>query len=232
MPAAPASAAASPLLEDDSDVVGAEVRQTISEDITGAPAPYGAWNGHFGWESRFRLNLDPSAHTITIAMRLFSSASAETKQRWETAIEARWGGRYSLVVAGADAAAAPERYRILCDLTWTDAAGDAHYTINPQTPGSGGGGIEGLGGTKSMIDWGVNDTTDVTHEFGHMLGMPEDYFVTNGVNHMAGGATGFRDHNGGIMNNPADDPFTQHYELIRTRSASLLGVAASRCSVQ
>ena len=62
-----------------------------------------------------------------------------------------------------------------------------HYPIDAQDPGAGGGGVEGLGGTTSMQGWGKNDTVDVTHEFGHMLGNPEEYFTTDGHDYTNGG---------------------------------------------
>lgn len=209
------------------------VSQPIRETISNAPDPYGAWNGNFGWDSKFDLVIDPNDHTCTIVMRLFSGADEATKAKWETAIESKWGGRYSLSVAGATPEAAAELYRIDCDLQWTASAGAAHYTVNAQAADSTSDGRSGLGGTSSMTDWGVEDDVDVTHEFGHMLGAPEDYFTTNGVDNTLGGTRrGFRDENGGIMNNPSDDPFTQHYELIRVNAAAALGVDASRCSVR
>ena len=83
-----------------------------------------------------------------------------------------------------------------------------------------------------MLGWGVGDTVDVAHEYGHMLGAVEDYFTTNGEDHTHGGTrSGFRDAGGGIMNNPADDPFAEHYELVRRHAARALGVPESRCSV-
>jgi hypothetical protein len=38
-----------------------------------------------------------------------------------------------------------------------------------------------------MTDWGTADRTDITHEFGHMLGNAEEYFTTNGTDYTAGG---------------------------------------------
>jgi hypothetical protein len=91
----------------------------------------------------------------------------------------------------------------------------------------------GIGGTTSMTDWGTGDTTDVTHEFGHMLGNPEEYFTTNGVDYTNGGSRrGFRDQGGGIMNNPADVPFERHYDTIKQNAAEMLGVPADACIVE
>lgn len=211
-----------------------EVRETVAETITNAPAGYTAWNGFFGWESRFALRADRAARTVTIVSRLQTDADEATREAWERAIEARWGGgRRSLVVAPAEPGGAEERYAIRCDLQWVTSMEDPHYVVTANRPGAQEGGRAGIGGTTSMTAWGTSDTVDVTHEYGHMLGAVEDYFTTNGEDHTHGGARrGFRDAGGGIMNNPSDDPFPEHYDLVRRHGAAALGVAESRCSVQ
>src|SRR5215212_3833407 len=218
---------------DPSSMPSSDVRETISETISGAPAPYGAWNGVFSWDSRFRLTYDLNSGSMIVSVRIFSSATAAQKAAWERAIEGKWSNHYKLVVAGAKPGAAERRYPIIVDLQWVADAKDADYTVNPSAPGSTSGGRAGIGGTTSMTDWGTSDTTDVTHEFGHMLGNPEEYFTTNRVDYTGGGTrTGFRDVGGGVMNNPSEDPFTRHYELIRRHAAKLLGVTESRCTVR
>lgn len=209
------------------------MKSRVRETITNAPEPYGAWEDNFGWESKFELAVDPSASTVTIGVRIFTDAAPDVRAKWEAAIEGKWGGRYALVVAPKRPGEEAKRYRIDCDLQWVERARDAHYNVTANTPGADADGRAGLGGTNSMTGWGVNDQVDVTHEFGHMLGAVEDYFTTNGQDNTAGGTKrGFRDVGGGIMNNPAEDPFTQHYELVRANAARLLEVDASRCSVQ
>jgi len=136
-------------------------------------------------------------------------------------------------VAGGAAAAAERSYPIIVDLQWFTHAYEADYTVTPSMPDSTSDGRAGVGGTADMTKWGMSDTTDVAHEFGHMLGNPEEYFTTNGVDYTMGGTRrGFRDEGGGIMNNPTEDPFTRHYELIRRYAAKLLGVPESRCTVR
>ena len=231
---APAAPERSALLdEDDSDVSRREVKSTVKEIITNAPEPYGAWEDSFGWDSKFELAVDPSASTLTIGVRIFTDAAPDVRAKWEAAIEGKWGGRYALVVAPGRPGEAAKRYRIDCDLQWVEKARDAHYSVKANVAGDDADGRAGLGGTDSMTGWGVGDDVDVTHEFGHMLGAMEDYFTTNGKDNTAGGTRrGFRDPGAGIMNNPSEDPFTQHYELVRTNAARLLKVDASRCSVQ
>jgi hypothetical protein len=82
-----------------------------------------------------------------------------------------------------------------------------------------------------MTDWGTGDTTDITHEFGHMLGNPEDYFTTNGHNYATGGKAGFRDPGGGVMNNPAERAHRRHFNLLREQVAKMLQLPASNVRV-
>jgi hypothetical protein len=88
-----------------------------------------------------------------------------------------------------------------------------------------------VGGTTSMTGWGTADTQDMTHEFGHMLGAPEEYFTTNGVNFMTPGGTGFRDRGGGVMNNPAGPALARNFQVIREEAAALREVAVNRTEI-
>ncbi|HEY9596298.1 MAG TPA: hypothetical protein V6D33_01340 [Cyanophyceae cyanobacterium] len=210
-----------------------DVRETVSETISNAPPPYGAWNNSFTWDSNFHLILNQNTRTLTVSVRIFSNATKQQKQAWEDAIESKWSQRYKLVVASKDTSTPPAEYPIIVDLQWVAQAKNADYTVNPSSTGSTSGGRSGQGGTTSMTDWGTTDTVDITHEFGHMLGNPEEYFTTNGHDYTQGGTRrGFRDAGGGVMNNPTEDPFAQHYELIRRHAASILGVPNSQCTVQ
>jgi len=80
--------------------------------------------------------------------------------------------------------------------------------------------------TTNMGNWGATDTTDVRHEFGHMLGALDEYFTVNGVNYGPGGQA-----TGNIMNNPANAAAAHHYELIRAAASDLLGTSCSTNSV-
>lgn len=209
-----------------------EVTTPVTETISNAPAAYSAWNGVFSWTSRFGILLNATARTLTVVMRLYSTANAAVKTRWASAVERKWGGRFGLHVSGATAGAPAECYRINVDVQWVNNSADAHYTITPSTVGSTSGGRAGVGGTTGMTHWGTADRVDITHEFGHMLGNTEEYFTTNGVDFTRGGARrGFRDAGGGVMNNPSGNPEPRHYELVRLNAATVLSVAETRCTV-
>lgn len=209
-----------------------EVNQAVSETISNAPSTptdYTRWNGTYGWRSKFTLvaSRNPCSITVTVKIKVTGTITTAQKNAWKSAIEGKWNGKAKLVCPDPTCAAAcPSGYPISVVVQYVTSG--EHQAVAANTPGSGG--TEGLGGTNSMNGWGVNDTVDVTHEFGHMLGSPEEYFTTNGVDYTHGGTTrGFRDSGAGIMNNPAGDPLPRNYDLIRREAAAAMGVS---CTVQ
>src|SRR5262249_59343419 len=112
-----------------------------------------------------------------------------------------------------------------------DSEGEANDAIGATAPGATGGGGAGQGGTTSMVGWGTADTEDITHEFGHMLGCPEEYFTTNGVNFVPRGGQGFRDPGAGVMNNPAGRALARNFEVIRQEAATLRGVPRAQTEI-
>lgn len=208
-----------------------EVNKNISETISNAPAPYEAWNGTYGWRSKFTVEAKraPCEVKVIVKLKVSGTASDAQKGAWKSACEGKWGGRFKLVCPDAACTAAcPSGYPIKIEIQWVDRG--EHFTITANNPGAAEGGRAGIGGTTSMTGWGVDDTTDVTHEFGHMLGCPEEYFTTDGTDYTAGGTkAGFRDADGGIMNNPANNPKAQNYKLIKEAAAEAMGLA---CTVE
>jgi hypothetical protein len=223
------------------DFLERDVDREITETISHAPAAFSQWNGSFSWRSKWRLRLDLRAEIgrLDVIVRLHSNASAAVKRSWENAIVAKWSGKFAfcvkrehpVVIRPGVVDRYEEMYPIHIIIAWVPHARDAHYVIRPNAPGATEGGRAGVGGTTSMVGWGTADTQDITHEFGHMLGCPEEYFTTNGVNFVAGGGQGFRDPSGGVMNNPAGSALARNFELIRKEAAALRGVAATRAEI-
>ena len=208
-----------------------EVDREVEETISHAPAAFAAWNGTYRWQAKWRLKLDmrPETAELNVKVRLFSTASTATKRRWARAIRRKWSGKFGFQV---DSDEGEELYPINVDIEWVRDAADAHYTIAANAVGADEGGRAGLGGTTSMTGWGEADTTDITHEFGHILGCPEEYFTTNGVDYSRGGRRqGFRDPGGGVMNNPAGPALARNFNLIRREGAKLRGVQLRKTKV-
>ena len=71
-----------------------QVNENISETISGAPAPYTAWNGTFSWNSNFAISLNAMTGIAWIIVKLFSSADRATRLAWERTIQSKWNTNY------------------------------------------------------------------------------------------------------------------------------------------
>jgi hypothetical protein len=220
-----------------------EVDREITETISHAPAAYSAWNGVFSWRAKWQLRLDLRAEIgeLAVVVRLHSTASAEVKRAWSRAIRRKWSDKFAFVVLRDEPIAispgvsddALEMYPIRIRIQWVDDPRRAHYVVRANAAGAQEGGRAGQGGTTSMTGWGTADVVDITHEFGHMLGCPEEYFTTNGVDYTQGGTRqGFRDPRGGVMNNPAGPALARNFALIRREAARLRGVAHGKTRIR
>jgi hypothetical protein len=223
------------------DFMVRDVDRPITERISHAPKAFKAWNGTYGWHAKWRLRLDTRAEIgkLDVVVRLHTTASSAVKTAWENAIMAKWDNKFAFCVKRATPITIKpgvvdrfeEMYPIRIVVAWMDKASDAHYTVTANAAGATEGDRAGVGGTTSMTGWGTADTQDMTHEFGHMLGCPEEYFTTNGVNYLRPGGQGFRDTDGGVMNNPAGSALARNFETIRLEASTLRGVAANRTEV-
>jgi hypothetical protein len=220
-----------------------EVDREITETISHAPAAYSQWNGTYAWRAKWQLRLDLRAELgeLAVVVRLHSAASAAEKRAWERAIRRKWSNKFAFcVLRDRPVAIRPgvtddlqEMYPIRIKIRWVNEPRRAHYVIRANAAGAQEGGRAGQGGTTSMTGWGTADTVDITHEFGHMLGCPEEYFTTNGVDYTAGGRRqGFRDPRGGVMNNPAGRALARNFDLIRTEAARLRGVPRRKTAIR
>jgi len=176
----------------------------MTQTITEATDP--AWNGTYGWTSRFRVTVDQPNCRITVQVRLRISGAVTDAQKaaWEGAIEQKWGNRFKLCCqGGSGSTCCPNGYTILADVQYVNSG--EHYVVY------------GGGATTNMLNWGVNDIVDTTHEFGHMLGNKDEYYTVDGI---PWGAP--RQPTGAVMNNPANLPVPRHYDLIRDQALSVL----------
>jgi len=200
-----------------------DVNKRVTETITnGNPA---SWNGTYAWDSKFHVAVDKSKCTVTVTVKLkvTGTITSAQKTKWKNAIESKWNNKVRFCCTGCNC---PKGLTVTIAVKFVDSGED--YTVVAQTPGATAGGRSGLGGTTSMTGWGVNDTVDVTHEFGHMLGNPEEYFTTDGHDYSEGGTKQpFRDPSGGIMNNPANNPLPRNYDPIKTAAESAMGSSCS-----
>lgn len=127
-----------------------------------------------------RLTVRRSTCTVlvTVKLRVVGAITDAQKAAWKSAIEARWNNKVKFVCPDAACpGACATGYPISVEVLHVTAG--EHYVINADSPPAAAGGRAGLGETTSMTGWGVDDTVDVTHEFGHMLSAPDEYFTTN-----------------------------------------------------
>jgi hypothetical protein len=202
-----------------------EVNKSVSEVISNAPAPYTAWNNTYSWQTKFTLQVSrtPCTVHVTVKIKVTGTISATQKSAWKSSIESKWNGKAKLMCPDpACATACPSGYKIIVEVQFVTSG--EHYVVAANSAAAGG----SRSVTPDMGTWGVNDTVDVTHEFGHMLGAPEEYFTTNGVDYTSGGTKpGFRAPGAGVMNNPAGAPLPGNYDLIRQEAGRVMGVTCT-----
>jgi hypothetical protein len=210
------------------------VNTHVTETISNASPGNEAWNGTYGFDSKFHTYANQSTQTVVATINIHTDGSADNQKAWKQAVEAKWSNQVGMDVNPADGQEGPPQHysvRVVCNFVDDPKAAD--YEVKANSPGTTEGGRSGIGGTTSMTGWGTNDTTDVTHEFGHMLGNPEEYFTTNGHDYTAGGTKqGFRDPGAGVMNNPSGPAQEANYDSIRQSAARAIGVDESRCVIR
>ena len=148
------------------DIRSQEFDQARTETISNAPPGSEAWNGTYGWRTRFLLTLDKTTCTarVLIRVRLVGTITAAQRAAWETAVEAAWNSRFDLcrrVCCCSDGLA------IVTDIQFVTTG--EHQVVNVGAS------------TTNMGNWGAADRVDVSHEFGHVFGALDEYFTVNGV---------------------------------------------------
>ena len=180
-------------------VVNVERSQELVEDSGG-----GKLSGtKFSWQSKFDVNIVGGKVIVTIRIksnvdpRLFQSV-------WANQVTAQWSNRF--MVKANDIS-----YPIVVNLEQVE--GGEHYAVKPVASDSAlhSGGRAHFG-TQDMTTWGVHDTTNVSHEVGHMLGNVDEYGKLKVDGHL-------RDHksvpSSTIMAVSANNPIAMHYYLIK-----------------
>jgi hypothetical protein len=192
------------------------VDRPIQEVISNAPPPDSSWNGTYTWHSKFDVVVtrNPCQIKVILKIKLTGTITDQQKAAWKSAIETKWNNKVTLYCSDSKCVeACPDGYPVVIDLEYVTTGEHQVVQASPST--------------SNMKLWGVNDTVDITHEFGHMLGNPEEYFTTNGVNYVVtvnGVTYRYRSPNGNIMNNPANDPIARHYDIIRQEAGQAMKI--------
>lgn len=202
-----------------------EVNVSVSQTISDAPSP--AWDGTYSWDSKYTLIINFKEKTITAKFKIYVSHPDATKSEWESAIESKWNNKRRMEIAeDTNKPNEKEVYKIKVEIKWVDNASEAHYTVRANAPSSTEGGRSGVGGTTSMIGWGIGDTVDVPHEFGHMFGNKDEYYTIDDKKYGKGRQT-----NQGVMNNPSENPHSRHFNPLKKQTAKCLGILENQCEI-
>lgn len=146
----------------------------------------------FAWNVQLKMTERPTELLVSVAVKLDEQGviTGDYRARWSRQIQSAWNCGRLILPAGHSK---PIRF----ELDWypIDYAGQA-YTVGvhqpPRPPAEGGYRRTGTGrweaqtrgptvgsnvGTPHMGAWGADDEAAIAHEFGHMIGCPDEYYT-------------------------------------------------------
>lgn len=123
----------------------------------------------YGWTAAFRITEEKEC-VLQIVVRIRLQPDADVTQQqlqnaqatWEPAIERAWSGRFRIRRKDGDCPC--EEYRVLVDVQWVTSG--EHHVVQ----------VHSGSGRADMGNWFITSTGGTAaHEFGHMLGNPDEY---------------------------------------------------------
>jgi hypothetical protein len=116
----------------------------------------------YGWRAAYAQR--GTAITVRIRLNPDADVSADTmgtlRERWRTGIENKWSNRFGCCTSPDCVGPCALTFRV----EWVDS--NEHHAVRVRTGP----------GRSNMSLWDTDDTGDVaSHEFGHMLGHPDEY---------------------------------------------------------
>lgn len=206
----------------------------------------------FAWTVHLKLTEAPTELIVTVALKTVPTAPltrGNFKAIWQQQIGSSWNGAKLVLPNGRTL---PMRFEL--DWKANGYTGPA-YTVNvhepPPRPAQGQYARTGTGqwtvnpgrgptvgtdvGTPHMGQWGADDRAAIVHEFGHMLGCPDEYYTVsyNGLALPAATYDQVPFTTDSIMNNtgPEGRIFPRHYQLIKQEYERWKGIAANTTRV-
>ena len=199
-------------------VVNVGVTQELVEDESG-----GKLSGTtFAWQSKF--DVDIVSDKVVVTIRIKSNVDPMLFQSvWANQVTAQWSNRFMIK-------ADDKNYPIVVNLVQVDSG--EHYAVKPvQSDSALHSGGRAHFGTEDMTTWGVHDTTNVSHEVGHMLGNVDEY----GKLKVNGHLRDFKSKpSSTIMAVSKNNPIGMHYYLIQwaaDRELTELGLLKGKSEV-
>lgn len=198
------------------------IQRSISQQLNGS---------HYAWDVKLRIRIHGlgewsrrkhSLATITVFVPVIAlngnaapngipddsiamAASDEIKRSWAATIAERWHGAEYLVKNNRTGDIM-HKYDIVCRIDWVTDSNDAAYTVYCVRST-----IANHDGTVDMCFWGADDgragKSAIAHEYGHMLGNPDEYGTVNFNGRQV-------TYNGGIMDDEHTRPKPGHFYLI------------------
>ncbi len=205
----------------------------VTQTLAYPPGYYGPTtvNKNFAWTVYFSLTRRPQHLEVKVRIKpdvaaALGGGAASFRSNWKTHVQSAWRGARLRV--------GTELIEIHCVLDFVDSGypgpcyevdvanpppppmpADWKAKLAQQKKGTVGGEV----GTPHMGQWGANDRAAISHEFGHMLGCPDEYLTThfNGVALPASIYNLAPFSNDSLMNNtgPKGRIFPRHYDMVR-----------------
>jgi hypothetical protein len=183
----------------------------------------------FNWTAKFELTLRRKQLDVTVRIKPKAAnaiADGGFKNTWKTHIQSGWTGAkfkhgtdiydVKFVLTFVDDAYVGDVYTV--DVahvppppqaaTWREAEQRRTETVVGQNVG-----------TPHMGQWGATDAAVINHEFGHMLGLPDEYYTTEWNHQPIDGSVYNQDPftTDSIMNNTGKEGriFVRHYDTVK-----------------
>jgi hypothetical protein len=189
--------------------------------MSGAPPAEAAWNASMTLKVKFSVQVtrDPCSIKATVKVKVVGTVTDAQKAAWKSAIETKWNGKMTLYCSDPKCLrSCRDGYPVTCVLEYVTSGEDAvvNASAHPKM--------------VNEENWATGDTVQVTHEFGHLMGNLDEYFIVNGTDWRTtvnGVQYNYNSPTGSVMNNPNNDPQPRHYDTIRIYAGKAMGISCS-----
>jgi hypothetical protein len=152
----------------------------------------------YGWQAAYAIAETACTLQVTVRIRLNPDADvtaaelAGLQATWEQGIEQRWSNRFEIIRSSGDCACS--RYAVTFDVQFVTS--NEHHTVRVRRGPA----------RSNMTTWDTaDDAGAASHEFGHMLGLPDEYADPSCPDRVV--AT-----DNSIMRTNGGDPMNRHYQ--------------------
>lgn len=174
-------------------------------------------SNRYEWKSNFYIyiyNDKNEIPQIRVVIWINTTAKDIEFENWQNQIANSWSNKFAIKAANGT-------YPITVEIARLTQEKALHYDITPLYT-SKALGQRGLFGTKNMLTWGVNDSQDIPHEVGHMLGNKDEYGIVDSIDYNGLDYLQTND-NKNIMHRGDEPVRERHFNLILNSVKSILG---------